>query len=499
MDKNIVSRIPLNPGRISPVSPRQRLLSRRQFLGQASCAAIGSTALFNTLLNLRMANTAAAQAAPGAGGDDDYRALVCLFFAGGSDSFNMLVPYGDAEYNEYLAVRGGLDHAAGGLALSRANNEILPLTLANPIGKDLGVHSAMPEVQTLFNNGNAAWLANVGTLVEPTTRAQLEAESIILPLGLYSHSDQIRQWQTSVPQSTTAVGWAGRSADVLASLNNSDRISMNISVAGTNVWQAGNRVVEYVIDPFAENGSVGRTNYDQPWGPNPAMSAAIDSQLGQTYQNIYEQTFASSSRNAIDAHLEFSAALDGVSLQTVFPQGYLGAQLQMVARTIAARQALGMRRQTFFVQFGGWDHHDEVIDNMAGMLPMVSQGVNAFYNAMVELQLQNNVTLFTASDFGRTLTSNGAGSDHAWGGNHLVVGGAVNGQNIYGTYPDLYQGNPLDTERGRLIPTTSVDEYFGELAMWFGVSPTDLPSVLPNVANFFEPGSGTPLGFMNMS
>ncbi len=468
------------------------LLTRRKFLGQASCAAVSSTALFSTLLNLRMANTAAAQTVPGTG---DYKALVCLFFAGGMDSYNMLVPFGDTEYNEYAAIRGA-DQEAGGLALNKSGGEILPLTLAQPIGKDLGVHMAMPEMQALFNAGNAAFVSNVGTLVEPTTRAQMEAESVILPLGLYSHADQIRQWQTSVPQSTTAIGWGGRSADLLAALNDSNRISMNISVAGSNVWQSGNSVFEYVINPGAANGAVARTYYDATWGYNPAMNAAVDSQLSQQYKNIFQQTFADTSRNAIDAQQEFSTALEGVTLNTVFPANYVGQQLQMVARSIAAHATLGMNRQTFFVQVGGWDHHDEVLDNMTGMLPLVSQGVSAFYDAMVEINEQNNVTLFTASDFGRTLTSNGAGSDHAWGGNHFVVGGAVNGARVFGTYPDLYEDNPLDTGRGRLIPTTSVDEYFAELALWFGVSPQDLPLVLPNVTNFFTPGITGPLGIM---
>ncbi|WOO42809.1 DUF1501 domain-containing protein [Rubellicoccus peritrichatus] len=466
----------------------KNLLTRRQFLGQASCAAVGSTALFSTLLNLRMASTAAAQGIPAGG---DYKALVCLFFAGGCDSYNMLLPYGDSEYAEYAAIRADL-------ALSKANNQILPLTLANPIGKELGVHHMMPEIQSLFNNGNAAWLANVGTLVEPTTKAQYQAESVILPLGLYSHSDQIRQWQTSVPQDTSAIGWGGRTADLLHSLNNNDNISMNISIAGNNTWQAGNEVFEYSISP---NGSVGRRNYDATWGVNPAMNAAVDNQLDSDYQNLFQSTFAKASKSAIDSHLEFSAATDAVpDFATTFPEGnHLASQLRMVATSIAAHTTLNMNRQTFFVQLGGWDHHDEVLNNMDGMVPIVSQAIDSFYSALTEINEQNNVTLFTASDFGRTLTSNGAGSDHAWGGNHLVVGGAVNGGNVYGTYPDLYEGSPIDTGRGRLIPTTSVDQYFAELALWFGVSPQDLPTVLPNVTNFYTPGVTPPLGFMQMS
>jgi len=169
----------------------------------------------------------------------------------------------------------------------------------------------------------------------------------------------------------------------------------------------------------------------------------------------------------------------------------------MVARVIAARAGLGVKRQTFFVMYGGWDHHDEVIANQQVMLGEVSDAVTAFYNATAELGIENGVTLFTASDFGRTLTSNGAGSDHAWGGNHFVVGGAVNGRRVFGQYPDLYEDNALDTGRGRLIPTTAVDEYFAELALWMGVDPSNLPTVLPNIGRFYVPGSpANPLGFL---
>lgn len=460
----------------------QPRLSRRQFLGQASCAAVGSTALFSTLLNLRMASTAAAQTLPMGG---DYKALVCLFLAGGADSYNFLAPYGQDEYNEYAAVRADL-------ALPR--NSMLPLTLANPIGKQLGMHPGLPELHSMFQAGNLAWVSNVGTLIEPTTLAQYQAQSTRLPLGLYSHADQIKQWQTSVPQSGDAIGWAGRTADLLHSLNDNDKISMNISVSGSNVWQNGNNTFQYAI---GTEGSEGLVTHDWHWNGYPARGAAIDSMMDIEYENLFKKTFAQSTKNAVDAHAEFSSAIEGVTFTTQFPDNYLAAQLRMVARTIAARSALGMRRQTFFVQFGGWDHHDEVLSNMGAMAPVISSSVAAFFSALEEINEQNNVTLFSASDFGRTLTSNGEGSDHAWGGNHFVAGGAVNGQNVYGSYPDLYQGNAVDTGRGRLIPTTSVDEYFAELALWFGVSPQDLPVVLPNITNFMNPGPTGPLGMMS--
>lgn len=462
--------------------PEPRQMTRRRFLGEASCAAIGSTALFSTLLNLRMAGTAAGQSI---GGGNDYRALVCLFLAGGNDSFNMLVPRGAAEYAEYAAIRRDL-------ALPQEN--LLALNPLNSVGKQLGAHPNMPEVRDLFEAGHLAYVANVGTLVEPITKAQYESGSVPVPLGLYSHSDQIQQWQTSIPDHPGAIGWGGRTADLLYSLNQNQSISMNISISGSNVWQAGNQVVEYSITPW---GSIGLDGYEGTWNYNHVRGAAIDSQLDLEYRNLFEKTFAQKSRGAIDAHYQFMAALNAApAITTAFPaDSWLGENLRMVARVIAARSQLNVRRQTFFISIGGWDHHDDVINNQQVMLADVSACIGAFRSALVEIGAQNDVTLFTASDFARTLTSNGAGSDHAWGGNHIVMGGGVQGRRILGQYPDLYEDNALDTGRGRLIPTTSVDQYFADLALWLGVDKANLPVVLPNIGRFYNVNSPqNPLG-----
>jgi len=457
-------------------------MTRRRFLGEASCAAIGSTALFNTLLNLRMAGTAAGQSI---GGGNDYKALVCLFLAGGNDSFNMLVPRGAAEYAEYAAIRRDL-------ALPQEN--LLALNPLNSIGKQLGAHPNMPEVRDLFEAGHLAYVANVGTLVEPITKEQYENGSVPVPLGLYSHSDQIQQWQTSIPDHPGAIGWGGRTADLLYSLNQNQSISMNISISGSNVWQAGNQVVEYSITPW---GSIGLDGYEGTWNYNHVRGAAIDSQLDLEYRNLFEKTFAQKSRGAIDAHYQFMAAINAApAITTTFPaDSWLGENLLMVARVIAARAQLNVRRQTFFISIGGWDHHDDVINNQQVMLADVSACIGAFRSALVEIGAQNDVTLFTASDFARTLTSNGAGSDHAWGGNHLVMGGGVQGRRIFGQYPELYEDNALDTGRGRIIPTTSVDQYFADLALWLGVDKANLPVVLPNIGRFYNINSPqNPLG-----
>jgi uncharacterized protein (DUF1501 family) len=455
-------------------------LTRRRFLGQASCAAVGTTALYNTVLNMGMFNVLAC------GAPEEYRGLVCLFFGGGIDSFNVLVPRGPAEHAEYAGARGDLALPA---------DTLLPITPATPDGREYGLHPSVPQLQALFDQGHLAFVSNVGTLVEPTTLAQYNNGSASLPLGLFSHSDQALHWQTSLPDQRSAVGWGGRMSDILQPENCSQAISMNISLSGGNVFQTGNQTSFYTI---TENGAVNLTNYRGDWLEAQVFTQGIDGLLGLQYQHLFEKTYASRLRGAIDAGIAFAEATAAVPpLATVFSDTSLSRQLRMVALTIAAREALGMKRQTFFVEFGGWDHHDELLLNQEDMLPVVAAAMSEFYAALEELGVAQQVTTFTASDFGRTLSSNGQGSDHAWGGIHLAMGGAVRGGDLYGTFPDLYLGGQLDTGRGRLIPTTSVDEYFAELALWFGVSVADLPLVLPNIARFYTPGSAQPpVGFL---
>ena len=469
--------------------------SRRQFLGQSSCAAISSIPVLNTLLNLSVTEKLSAVTAPANG---EYRALVCLFLSGGNDSFNMLVPREASAYAQYQSTRSNLALAPGSLI------DI------HPTGQPtFAVHSGMPEVASLFEAGNAAFVANVGTLIEPVqNRTQVNTLAKQLPLGLFSHSDQIEQWQTSLPHQRSGIGWAGRTADLLQELNANQKVPMNISLDGSNVWQTGNDVAEYAI---TTGGAVALQNYKFGWQQydtgSQAFSQGVDSQLALQYSNVLMQTFNSRKKAALDAYNAFttatSAALPG---GVTFPATYIGSRLQMIAKAIQghAHASLGAVRQTFFINWGGWDHHSGVLTYQSQMLPQVSAAIGAFYNALTAMGMANNVTLFTASDFGRTLTSNGQGSDHAWGGNQLVVGGRVLGQKIYGQYPSLAlnpesgsEVNPLDTGSGRLIPTTSCDQFFAELALWLGVSPTDLPLVLPNIGNFYSPGSSSPpLGFM---
>ena len=498
-----------------------RPLSRRDFLGQSSCAAVGSLGLLSTLLNLRMANSAAAQSLPEA---EDYRALVCLFFAGGMDSYNLLMPVGSGTvYDNYVLTRGGLYDAvtnSDGLAISG-----LPLA-AHPtdpfafgVHPSCGDHGGLPGIQSLYGAGNLAFVSNVGTLAERLTKEQYNSGSGKRPFGLYSHSDQVKQWHTSVATESRNLGWAGLAADLLHAGNASAKVSMNISLSGNNVWQSGNKLFAYSI---GTSGSSLPSDYNSPYA-TPVVSAtsrsairtaAIDNLLQQEYQNLLDQTFTQNLKDSIEASAAFKDAFDNSSLATLFPgdaaypypPGYtssndparsLGQQFKAIVKTIKVRQELGLRRQTFFINYGGWDHHDEVIVSMERMVDVVNRCLISYWDALGELGLRDNVTLYTASDFARTLTSNGAGSDHAWGGNSFVLGGAVNGGRVYGSYPDVALSGPeVVTSRGATLPGVSVDEYFADLALWLGVTPGDLPSVLPRISTFYTPGGAPPVGFM---
>jgi uncharacterized protein (DUF1501 family) len=393
----------------------------------------------------------------------------------------------------------------------------------------LGLHPSTTGMHSLFTRGKLALVANVGTLVERTTKAQYTGSSARLPRGLYSHSDQQQQWQTSVPTDSVMLGWAGRAADLLHAGNDDRRIAMNLSLAGNNIWQSGRTLYPYSVRASASTnnggvythtgGAVALSDYSNTalgdTSRTATRTAAVNSLLAQQYQNLLDRTFAANFRDSLDSSALYSAALAAEPpLATKFPgeTGYsadpayvptsdparsLAAQLKQVVRNAAVRETLGHRRETFFINYGGWDHHDEVIVTQAAMLDIVSRSLASFYAALEELGLAEQVTLFTSSDFGRTLTSNGNGSDHAWGGNHFVLGGAVNGGRVYGTYPDLSLNGPeIVTGRGVAIPSLSVDEYFAELALWFGVPPGRLLEVLPRIGAFFVPGPTGPLGLM---
>ena len=456
--------------------------SRRTFLTHSCGMGVAAATSSSTLLSMAFARQAAA-----AHHGDDYKALVCIMLAGGNDAFNMLVPHDQDQYDEYVTFRSDL-------ALPR--DDLLPLP-ENSEGRTYALHPGMAELEELYREGELAIVNNVGTLVEPIDTAQLQAGYARVPVGLYSHSDQQMQWQTAVSYSRSAThGWAGRIAD-LHGPELANGLSMNISLNGTNVFQSGAQAVPYNIHPEGD-GAQTIWAYGDDGGYNSRRKQMIDDVFSVHHDNLLRNEYAYRMRKSLDnAEIFIEAIRSAPEIQTSFLDQRLSQALHQVARVISVRETLGAHRQTFYVLIGGWDHHDEVLNNQARMLPYVSKAMRQFRDALREINMYDNVTTFTISDFGRTLTSNGKGSDHGWGAHHLVMGGAVNGGTMYGTYPTLHQDHPMDTGRGVFMPTTSTEEYFGELALWFGVAPSDLDRVLPNVRNFYAPGSvSSPLGYM---
>ena len=467
-------------------------INRRSFIQAAGgCSALSSGAILSTLLNLKASNAAAAMQPNNL---DGYKAMVCIFLFGGNDSFNMLVPREDDEYADYAAIRG-----SGDASLALAKDDLLPISAVN--GRKFGLHPSMGELKSLYDDNKCAMVANVGTLVRPTTMADYLAKRD-LPEGLFSHSDHIRHWQTSIPQSRSRLtGWGGRMADLVTdATNDNEAISMNISLSGVAQFETGRNVIPYVIQPNGASTLAAHSGTARK-GRDAVYRRMTDIALNRSYTDLLQKTYAQTNRNSIDAAAAFNDAVAPITLNTAFPTSSLGSQLKMIARTIGARSTLSQRRQIFFVTVGGWDHHDEVLNNQKTMLEDVSKSVKAFYDATVELNVANDVVAYTVSDFGRSLTSNGNGSDHAWGGNQFVVGGSVNGGDVFGDYPSSLlsdRNTDLDVGRGRVIPTMSVDEHAAELALWYGIAnDNNLEAVLPNVRNFYSAGaSGNPVGFM---
>jgi len=411
-----------------------------------------------------------------------YKALVCVFLGGGNDANNLIVPRSQSDWNQYNADRGNL-------ALDR--NTLLPITPATPDGRDWGLHPAAGKLQTLFQQQKLAILGNVGTLLYPTTRADWLAESVAVPPQLFSHNDQSLQWQTSwSDQIGKLSGWGGRLADLVACSNDNQDVSMSISINGSNTFQIGNEVFSYQV---STSGAPELTGF---WGGGQAeRRVATRGMYDLPNDNLFQRQFAELSARAIDTNSQLQQKLDSTTPPAAIPTDgttYLTDQLRMVAHLIKIRAQLGVKRQVFFVEQGGFDTHEEQINAHTDLLNNVSESLNYFQLAMAELGIENDVTTFTASDFGRTYTSNGKGSDHGWGSHALIMGGAVQGGDIYGKMPVLEIGGPDDTESGRWIPTTAVDQYAATLATWFGISPSNLSLVIPNIGRF----ASSDLGFM---
>jgi uncharacterized protein (DUF1501 family) len=418
----------------------------------------------------------------------DYKALVCVFLFGGNDSWNMVVPRSAAEYQAYQLARQNL-------AVAQAS--LLPVTPLTPLanGAQLGLHPSMPEIATLFEqDGSCAVVANVGPLITSTTLAQYQARSVALPPQLFSHNDQQDQWQSLRGKTVSATGWAGRIADALGS-QTGPALPLNVSLSGQNLFQAGAGAQSYIIGP---TGPVNYAGLDGTDALSIARKGGFEAVARASYGTVYERAFAGVQQRALESAQTVNNALAGVrtpntpAFSSAFPNSPLGTQLKTVAEMIAVRGTLQASRQIFFVATGGFDSHDDQVADQPGLLANVSACLDAFYRATVEMGVAQEVTAFTQSDFGRTLTSNGDGTDHAWGGVQLVVGGAVRGHDVYGRYPVLRLGATLaadgadDVGGGRFIPTTSSDQYAATLARWFGVQDADLARVAPSIGNFTQ-------------
>ncbi|MFC5051697.1 DUF1501 domain-containing protein [Rubritalea spongiae] len=449
-----------------------KTMSRRRFL--AGCGKMTGIGAMSSILSLKMTNKLFAARATGS--ITDYKGLVCLFMFGGNDSFNMLTPGVDG-YSDYLDTRGIL-------GISQAEmHQIFDGS------QDYHLSPNMGSVKTLFDNEELSFIANVGTLIQPTSLAEYNAGSVSLPYGRFSHNDQIEQWQTSISLSKTTpfagTGWAGRMIDVLNdAANNNATTSVSLSPYGANTTQVGK-----LSSPF--NTYKGVDSLDL-YDTDSLVKGGMDATLEMQYASVLHAHHNYIREDA----LEQSALLEDIEQNTViataFPDSGLGQQLLQVAKYIKAQgpEGLNANRQTFFVGQGGFDTHGGGIEAHNGLMASVSAALMAFNEAMKEIGYHDRVVTYTASDFGRTLVPNSAGSDHGWGGNQMVMGGPVNGGKVFGQYPSILTETTTDVGRGRQLPTTSVDEFYASLAYWFGVeNNSEMEEVVPNIRNFWTAGS----------
>ncbi|SEJ74057.1 MULTISPECIES: DUF1501 domain-containing protein [unclassified Variovorax] len=458
--------------------------TRRAFLRRAGHLAIAGTAM-PFALNLAAIGDAAALGAP----SGDYKALVCVFLFGGNDYANTLVNFDTASYAKYSTIRGAIALPSdAALALT----ELRP-TAALPDGRKYALNPKMTKLAALFDDGKMAVQLNVGPLVKPLTRAQYNGgnrKDFPVPPKLFSHNDQQSVWQSSSPEGST-IGWGGNLGDTVLSGQATGSLFTCISVSGNAVFLSGDTAQQYQVG----TGGAVRINSVSAAAGNVYGSSAVKAAMQQLAQqdrgHTLEKEYNKVTARATSAEGTVTAAIQPDDLNANFPAGNnLADQLKMVARLIRGHDALGVKRQVFFVSMGGFDLHDDLDTKQGGLMERVSDAMAAFQEQMRLLNLDDKVTSFTASDFGRTLSSNGNGSDHGWGSHHFVVGGAVKGKALYGTAPPVSVGNTAADDdqwhvgQGRLLPTTSVDQYAATLARWFGVPDAELDGILPNLKNF---------------
>ncbi len=446
-------------------------ISRRNFLQKTAMLAAATGLGRIGVMNAR------AQSVPSS--PTDYKALVCVFMLGGNDGHNMIVPLNGAALANYKNARGSL-------ALPDQNTPVLAVSAKN--GTPYGLNGGLASLHPLWAQGKLAAVANVGMLVKPTTRAQYLGATVGLPTNLYSHSDQLVSMQAGDPYGSGGTGWAGRIADATRAMNAASTFPPGISFAGQSLFCSGNIVQSTSLIPGFDLSADGLAAW-------PASAAAAKSKALQEIVTFNSGLSMVQAANDVRADgIELNGMLTGLSgspLATVFPGTNIGQQLKQVAQIISLRGATGMKRQVFFCAMGGFDTHAAQSWAQWDLLRQLADGMTAFYNATTEMSIQDQVTTFTASEFGRSLQPSGTGTDHGWGNHQLVLGGAVHGGELYGQFPDLALGGSDDTgTRGVLIPTTSLDQFGGTCAKWFGVTPAEMPTVFPNLGNFAVPDLG---------
>jgi uncharacterized protein (DUF1501 family) len=444
---------------------------RRAFLLRA-CALGATGAAAPLALNLAALGAAAAQSAPPA-----YKALVCVFLYGGNDPFNTLVPFDDAAYRAYAAARTDIALRRDTLRASALRGKA-----AAPGGAQFALAPALAPLAPLYENGQMAVLLNVGPLVVPTSKAEYISARVPLPPKLFSHNDQQSYWQALAPEGASS-GWGGRLTDLFASAN-AQRTFTGITAGGSTVLLAGHKVAGYRV---GINGSTPIELLHRDMYGSSACTALLRQLITQPREHLMERELSRIAAQSIDADTRLRAALADVAVPGDFGSP-LAQQLKIVARIIGARQALGARRQVFFVSQNGYDNHTGLNDTHPALLRELGRSLAVFQQALTTLGVADQVTTFTASEFGRTLGSNGNGSDHGWGSHHLVLGGAVNGGRTYGTHPEIALDGPGFVDNGRLLPTLAVDQLGASLGRWFGAGREELRLVFPNLKNFDAEG-----------
>ena len=445
--------------------------SRREFLRRSGCAALSATAFASTITRFGLVNALAQHhhhaVAPLA---TDYRALVCVFLSGGNDAWNTIVNLDD--YAAYQTTRASIALPQG---------SFLPI---DPPGDNraFGLHPSLGGLHALWTQQKLAIVCNVGTLIEPITRSDYLSKPVLRPPNLFSHSDQVYEWQTGIAAPQLTTGWGGRTGDRTLTMNGPAVFPMIVTLAGATVFGTGAVARAFEMTP---QGTVALSGFSGSTNSQIRRTAMLDL-LGMNRDVTFVRAAGDTVDKALDTDALVTQALNAAPpLQTVFPTGTLADQLKMVARLISARDLLGMRRQIFFVSLGGFDTHSSQVTVQEGLLTQISQALSAFYAATVEMNVQNEVTAFTTSDFGRPYRSNGTGTDHGWGSCQFVLGGSVRGGDFVGDWPTLALGGPDDSGTiGRYIPKLSVDQYAATLATWYGLPGADLGAVFPNITHF---------------